>query len=209
VVTFNPSHNPSQPARKDGITNNIGETAMKHKLLIALLSLALIPAASFAAKPVKIPEPGQAVWVDANGTMIGDVQAGRGTFFEVNGKFYITSMNVYLFYPEPRPPITSSYQLDRLFYDKLGCTGNVFASKSATDFGYVEPKGSREGVLYIEDGDIPQRVEVLSGWSEGAGSLYDYGCTDIPQVWDVYPVVPFIDTNIYTLPFRLKLTPSK
>jgi hypothetical protein len=185
---------------------------MKYKLLFILLSIALIPAASFAAKPVKIPEPGQAVWVDANGTMIGDVQAGDGTFFEVNGTFYITLVNPSpSFVVDPPPPITAFFSpFAILYYDKLGCTGNVFARKSVTDFGFVEPKGSREGVIYIEDGDIPQRVEVLSRWND-----YDYpggepgnGCDETPYVKEgLYPVVPFIDTNIYTEPFRLKLTP--
>jgi hypothetical protein len=48
---------------------------MKHKLLIALLSIALLPVASFAKKPVrqeKIPQPGQAVVVDAKLTCINN-----------------------------------------------------------------------------------------------------------------------------------------
>ena len=38
---------------------------MKHALLLVLLSVALLPGASFAKKPVQIPQPGHVVYVDA------------------------------------------------------------------------------------------------------------------------------------------------
>ena len=196
---------------------------MKHKLLIALLSIALVPCTSFAKKPSqKIPQPGQAVYVDANGTMLGDVQTNVGgpddarIYFEVNEKFYVTAYNS-----------EGLIAYNELYYDKSDCTGNVYIRETEKFDGVEFLQGSRESVFYLENSDIPQTVEVLSSWSDRGYECFRFGdviCDEPPPfrfhclnvldfqpepgvVDNVYPAVPLIDTNIYTPPFRLKLTP--
>ena len=183
---------------------------MKHKLLITLLSLTLIPATSFAAKPVKIPEPGQAVWVDANGTMLGDVQTNVGVYdtrvyFEAEGKFYTRRVD-----PD------DGFEEGTLSYDQPECTGNAYTHYPEVDGG-IEYLQAREGVLYGAGGESPQTVTILSEW-HNSRYFFDpnpeINCVDFeeaqqpPMVRDnMYPAVPIVDTNIYTKPFRLKLTP--
>ena len=170
----------------------------------------------------KIPEPGQAVIVDANGTMIGDVQAAVGGFdgaakiyFEVNEKFYSAYLETYEEF---------NFYSPRFYYDLPGCVGNSYTDGSSETIpGYESTVGARSGMLYITDGDR-QTVEVLSMWSERGFSCYEFGvqfcdspeifnCLNVldyqpePEVIELSPAAPIIDTNIYTKPYRLKLTP--
>ena len=180
----------------------------------------MLPGASFAKKPVsqeKIPEPGQIVFVDNDGVMIGGVQNIWGSegriYFDVDGKFHAAYLEDGTFYAQ------------ELYYDQAGCVGNVYTGGPDIGLGIEFITGGREGVLYALGGDTPQTVEVLSLWSDYGYSCYRFGnvycdsperfnCLNVldfqpePEVFEaVYPAVPIIDTNIYTKPFRLKLTP--
>ena len=172
---------------------------------------------SFAVKPVKIPEPGQAVWVDAKSTMLGDVQTNVGyyydtrIYFEVDGKFYRTRLNeTFIDGVE-----VVDFNEGGLFYDQPGCTGNMYTYQLSVSPGYESIIGSRDGILYIADGDTPQTFTVISEWSYNhpfPDTGFGIHCLDweTPQSSDwLYPAALFIDTNIYVRPFRLKLTPPK
>ena len=204
---------------------------MKYKLLLTLISVALFSQSVLAAKggnkPVpqqNIPEPGQAVFVDANGTMLGDVQTtveygSAEIYFSVEDKFIMQG----LYRNSTNEPTFNGGQL---YYDQSGCTGNAYVPESRQFGGdFMGYSGGREGILYVSGGDTPQTVEVLSWWSDAGWSCYDFGvqicdsperfnCLNILDVqtepWivdDLYPPVPIFDTNNYTKPFRLKLTP--
>ena len=210
---------------------------MKYKLLLTLISVALFSQSILAAKggnkPVpqqQIPEPGQAVIVDANGTMIGDVQTNVGgsdgskVYFEVNEKFYVTS-----FYNGDIEGYLIESNGGWFYHDLPGCAGNGYTeSSSYASLGYESTIGPKNGMFYISDGDS-QTVEVLSVWSESGFTCdyfdnitcdepypYRFNCVNVLDVQpeplvldDLFLAVPVIgiDMNIYTKPYRLKLTP--
>ena len=211
---------------------------MKYKLLLTLISVALFSQSVLAAKggnkpdpQQNIPEPGQAVIVDANGTMIGDVQTNVGgegdarVYFEVNEKFYAT-----YFYNRDG---SEGYSIESIgggwvYHDLPGCAGNVYTEGSSEVYlGYESTIGPINGMFHISDGDS-QTVEVLSVWSESGFTCdyfdnitcdepypYLFNCVNVldvqpePLVLDnLFLAVPIgIDMSIYTKPYRLKLTP--
>ena len=204
---------------------------MKYKLLLTLISVALFSQSVLAAKggnkpapQQNIPEPGQAVYVDANGTMLGDVQTGVGgsydstkIYFGVNEKYYVTTLD------EDYSDGVSSvvFQGRQLYYDQPGCTGNAYIRYGDEIYGdIIFPRGGREGVLYAQSGDTPQTRDTMSSWWsdnvwEFSRCIYDpdptIQCIDITEeinqcIWEFeefYPAAPIVDTNIYTEPFRL------
>ena len=177
---------------------------MKNKLLLALLSIALLPGTSFAKKldgAKQTPQPGHVVLVDANGTMIGDVQANVSAeiaqvYFEVNKKRYYAQLEDEWFY--------GFY----LYYDGLGCTGNAYVGKPQVRNSIVPLEALRDGIFYTTDSDVPQTVTIVSVWEELDGKTNcDYFTT--PPPIDVYLAVPIVDTNVYTKPYQLKLILAK
>jgi len=177
---------------------------VKNKLLLALLSIALLPGTSFAKKldgAKQTPQPGHVVLVDANGTMIGDVQANVSAeiaqvYFEVNKKRYYAQLEDEWFY--------GFY----LYYDGLGCTGNAYVRKSQVGSSIEPLEALRDGIFYITDSDVPKTVTIVSVWEELDGKTdCDYFST--PPPIDVYPAVPIVDTNVYAKPYQLKSIPAK
>ena len=177
---------------------------MKNKLLLALLSIALLPGTSFAKKldsARQTPQPGHLTLVDANGTMIGDAQANVSTdfarvYFKVNEKHYYAQLEDEWFY--------GFY----LYYDGLGCTGNAYVGKPQVRSSTVTLEALREGIFYTTDSDVPQRITIVSVWEEIDGKTNCHYFTTPPPI-DVYPAVPIVDTNVYTKPYQLKLILAK
>jgi hypothetical protein len=65
---------------RTGLATNLGERFVKRKLLLAFLSIALLPGTSFANKlDGAEPAPPHVVLADANGTMIGEAQTNVST----------------------------------------------------------------------------------------------------------------------------------
>ena len=173
---------------------------MKSKLLLALLTIALLPGTSFAKKldaAEQAPPLGHVVLADANGTMIGDAQTNVSTdsarvYFGVNEKHYYAQLEQEWFY--------GFY----LYYDGPDCTGNAYVRKSHVGSSIEPLEALRDGIFYITDSDVPQTVTIVSVWEELDGKTEcDYFTTSPPI--DVYPAVPLIDTNVYAKPYQLKL----
>jgi hypothetical protein len=177
---------------------------VKRKLLLALLSIALVPDTSFARKldaAEPAPPPGHVVLADANGTMIGDAQTNVSTdsarvYFGVNEKHYYAQLEREWFY--------GFY----LYYDGPGCTGNAYVRKPQVKSSIERLEALRDGIFYITDGDVPQTVTIVSVWEELDGKTACDSFATSPPI-DVYPAVPLIDTNIYTKPYQLKLILAK
>ena len=190
---------------------------MKHKLLLALLSIALVSQSVWAAKggnkPEPIPQPNHVVWVDANGEMIGDAQTnvdeeGADLFFEFNEKVYKGTLLGGT--AAGGPAIFGLFVL----YDGDGCTGNAYVhryQKTSVD-DFLDERiidGIRDGFLYVAESYIPQEVTIMSWWWEN-GDVDP--CTS--RSWDtafepLYPAIPVVDTNNYAKPYKLKLIPAK
>ena len=177
---------------------------MKSKLLLALLSIAILPDASFSKKldgAEQAPPLGHVVLADANGTMIGDAQTNVSTdsarvYFGFNEKHYYAQLE--------REWFNGFY----LYYDGLGCTGNAYVRKPQVG-SRIEPlEALRDGIFYIADSVVPQSVTMVSVWEELDGKTACDHFTTSPPI-DVYPAVPFIDTNVYKKPYRLKLILAK
>lgn len=173
---------------------------MKRNLLLAFLSIVLLPGSSFANKPggaEPAPAPGHVVLADANGTMIGEAQTdvsadSARVYFGGDDKHYYARLEREWFY--------GLY----LYYDGPGCTGNAYVRKSQIKSSIERLEALRDGVFYITDSDIPQTVTIVSVWEELDGNAdCDYLATSPPI--DVYPAVPLVDTNVYTKPYQLKL----
>ena len=177
---------------------------MKSKLILVLLSIALLPNASFAKKldgAEQTPPLGRVVLADANGTMIGDAQTNVSTdsarvYFGFNERHYYAQLE--------REWFNGFY----LYYDGLGCTGNAYVRKPQVG-SRIEPlEALRDGIFYIADSDVPQTVTIVSVWEEFHGKTdCDYFATSPPI--DVYPAVQLINTNVYTKPYQLKLILAK
>lgn len=177
---------------------------MTHRLLPALLFLALLSDASLAKKlegAGHTPQPEYVVLADASGTPIGDSQANVSAdlaqvYFVVNKKHYFAQLEDEWFY--------GLY----LYYDGPDCSGNAYV-KSSQIGSSIEPlEALRDGIFYVPDSGVPHAVTIVSVWEELDGkSNCDYLTTSPP--FDVYPAVPLIDTNVYTKPFQLKLILAK
>jgi len=177
---------------------------VKNKLLLALLSIALLPGTSFTKKldgAERVLPLGHVVLADANGTMIGDAQTNVGTdsarvYFGANEKHYYAQLE--------REWFNGFY----LYYDGLGCTGNAYVRKPQVRSSIEPLEALRDGIFYITDSDVPQTVTIVSVWEEFDGKTdCDYFTTSPPI--DVYPAVPLINTNVYTKPYQLKLILAK
>ena len=177
---------------------------MKSKLILALLSMALLPNASFAKKldsTEQTPPLGRVVLADANGTMIGDVQTNVSkdsarVYFGFNEKHYYAQLE--------REWFNGFY----LYYDGLGCTGNAYVRKPQVGKRIQPLEALRGGIFYITDSDVPQTVAIVSVLEEFHGKT---ACDDFatsPPI-DVYPAIPLINTNVYTKPYQLKLILAK
>jgi hypothetical protein len=173
---------------------------VKLRLLLALLSIALLSDTSFAKKlegAGQAPQTGRVVLADANGTMIGDVQTNVSAdfarvYFGFNEKYYYALLENEWFY--------GFY----LYYDGPGCTGNAYVRKPQAGSSIEPLEALRDGIFYTSDSDIPQTVTIVSVWEELDGhNVCDY-ITSLPPI-DVYPAVPFVDTNVYAKPYQLKL----
>ena len=187
---------------RTGLATKLGERFVKRKLLLAFLSIALLPGTSLANKlDGAEPAPPHAVLADANGTMIGEAQTNVSTdsarvYFEVNEKHYYARLEREWFH--------GFY----LYYDGPGCTGNAYVRKSQIKSSIERLEALRDGVFYITDSDVPQEVTIVSVWEELDGKTdCDYLTTSPPI--DVYTAVPLIDTNVYTKPYQLKLILAK
>ena len=131
---------------------------MKHKLLLALLSIALVSQSVWAAKggkPPPIPQPNHVVWADANGVMIGDAQDKLGigdatVYFEVDGKLY------YANYVNNR-----GFTME-LYYDLPGCTGNAYVTAVTPLYGVTRLHFGKDGVFYAPSSGQPQLVNIAS-----------------------------------------------
>jgi len=177
---------------------------VKSKLLLAFLSVALLPDTSFAKKlgdAEQTQKPGPVVLADANGTMIGDVQTNVSAdsarvYFGVDEKHYFTQLEDEWF---------SGFYL---YYDGVGCTGNAYVRKPLVESNIEPLEAFRDGIFYIADSDIPQTVTIVSVWEEFHGKT---DCDDFatsPPI-DIYTAVPLINTNVYTKPYQLKLILAK
>jgi hypothetical protein len=177
---------------------------VKSKLLLALLSIAILPDVSFSKKldgAEQTPPLGHVVLADANGTMIGDVQTNVSTdsarvYFGFNEKHYYAQLE--------REWFNGFY----LYFDGLGCTGNAYVRKPQVGNRIQPLEALRDGIFYITDSDVPQTVTIVSVWEEFHGKT---ACDDLatsPPI-DVYPAVPLINTNVYTKPYQLKLILAK
>jgi hypothetical protein len=180
------------------------ERFVKSKLILALLSIALLPNASFAKRlddAEQTPTLGHAVLADAHGTMIGDAQSNVSTdsarvYFGFNEKHYYAQLE--------REWFNGFY----LYYDGLGCTGNAYVRKPQVESSIEPLEALRDGIFYITDSDVRQTVTIVSVWEEFHGKT---ACDDLatsPPI-DVYPAVPLINTNVYTKPYQLKLILAK
>ena len=176
---------------------------MKHKLLLALLSIALVSPSVWAAKggkPPPIPQPNHVVWVDANGVMIGDAQTDvepgiAYVYFEVNEKLYRT---------EYSGDLIRGFNT-RLFYDRPECTGNAYVGTPLVRSGVEEAYWGRDGIFYAAAPDAPpQTVTIVSEWIWTTASCEE----QTPFTGDYYPPVQIIDTNIYAKPYKLKIIPA-
>lgn len=174
---------------------------MEHKLLLVLLSIALVSPSVSAAKggkPPPIPQPNHVMWVDANGVMLGDAQQRvvpgeyPTIYFEINEKLY---------YAELRNGVFWGYNL---YYDLPDCLGNAYSSKSVEDGVYIL-NAIRDGIYYVSDGTASQQLTMQSTWSLTNGG----SCNNFSKGGPFLPAVPFLDTNIYTKPYQLKLIPAK
>jgi hypothetical protein len=177
---------------------------VKSKILLALLSIALLHDTSFAKKldgAEQAPPLGHVVLADANGTMIGEAQTNVSrdsarVYFGFNEKHYYAQLEHEWF--------NGFY----LYYDGLGCTGNAYVRKPQVRSKIQPLEALRDGIFYITDSDVPQTVTIVSVWEEFNGKTdCDYFTTSPPI--DVYPAVPLIDTNAYTKPYQLKLILAK
>jgi len=177
---------------------------VKSKLILVLLSIALLPDALFAKKldgAEQTPPLGHVVLADANGTMIGDAQANVSmdsarVYFGFNEKHYYAQLEHEWF--------NGFY----LYYDGLGCTGNAYVRKPQVRSSIEPLEALRDGIFYITESDVPQKVAIVSVWEEFHGKT---ACDDFvtsPPI-DVYPAVPLINTNVYTKPYQLKLILAK
>jgi hypothetical protein len=177
---------------------------VKNKLLLALLSIALLPDTSFAKKlegAGQTPQTGHVVFADANGTMIGDTQTNVGTdsarvYFGFNEKHYFAQLEHEWF--------NGFY----LYYDGLGCTSNAYVRKPQIQSSIEPLEALRDGIFYVTDSDVPRTVTIVSVWEEFHGKT---ACDDLatsPPII-VYPAVPLINTNVYTKPYQLKLILAK
>jgi hypothetical protein len=177
---------------------------VKSKVLLALLSIALLHDTSFAKEldgAEQAPPLGRVVLADANGTMIGDAQTNVHTdsaqvYFGANEKHYYAQLEREWFY--------GFY----LYYDGLDCTGNAYVRKPQVGSSIEFLEALRDGIFYIADNDVPQKVTIVSVWEELEGKTDCDNLTTSPPI-DVYPAVPLIDTNVYTKPYQLKLILAK
>jgi hypothetical protein len=176
---------------------------MKHKLLLAMLLIALISQSVWAAKggkPEPVPQPNHLMWVDANGVIIGDAQteatpASVQLYFEVNEKLYRAYMTDGLIYGS-------------IVYDNLGCNGNAYFDRIEVIGGVETLLGSRENVIYSSGSHTSQTVTLLSVWSEDSAGAVRCDAYNSPPTKDVYPAVPLVDMSVYTKPYKLKLIPA-
>jgi hypothetical protein len=177
---------------------------VKHKLLLVLLSITLLHDTSFAKKldgAEPAPSPGRVVLTDADGTMIGDAQTNVSedsarVYFGINEKHYFAQLEQEWFY--------GFY----LYYDGPDCTGNAYVRKPQVGSSIESLEALRDGIFYIADSDVPQSVTMVSVWEELDGKTDCDHFTTSPPI-DVYPAVPFIDTNVYKKPYQLKLLLAK
>jgi hypothetical protein len=177
---------------------------VKHKLFLALLSIALLHDTSFAMNlddAEQAPPLGHVVLADANGTMIGEAQTNVSAesarvYFGFNEKHYYAQLEDEWFY--------GFY----LYYDEHGCTGDAYVRKPQVGSSIEPLEALRDGIFYIAVSDVPQRVTIVSVWEEFDGKTdCDYFTTSPPI--DVYSAVPLLDTNVYTKPYQLKLILAK
>jgi hypothetical protein len=165
---------------------------VKYKLLLALLSIALVSSSVWAAKggnkPKPIPQPNHAVWVDANDVMLGVAQDGTSIYFDVNGGIY-------------EAILLGTDDLGVgfwgvLYYDGPGCTGNAYIRGKPTMSGGVETVLSigKNGTLYTVESVAPRPVYIASGWGQEGG---DARCNEWDSIQDAYDAVPLIDTSAY------------
>ena len=203
---------------------------MRLKLITTLLICALMPNSLWAARPSinelntrvnqleakvdslesKWHSYGQIVFVDANGTIIGDAQnyvvdnpgiyGVRGyAYFEIKGQ--ISSA-----------PITGNttqglYSFrGGLLYDQLGCTGNAYVDDTSSSSleGGIGLGFNRDGIFYKHGSEIPQADTALSVWDSTFRR-----CTDGVYIRDLYLAVPILEIPAYTEPFKLKIIPGK
>jgi hypothetical protein len=183
---------------------------MKKTSLLALLSIALLPGTAFAKKlddARQATQAGQVALVDANGTMIGDVQTNvradfARVYFVVNEKHYYAQLEDEWFY---------GYYL---YYDAIGCTGNAYVGKPYVMSNIVirnniiTLEALRDGIFYTTDSDVPQSVTLASVWEELDGKANCVNFTAPPPI-NVYPAIPIVDTNVYAKPYQLKMILAK
>jgi hypothetical protein len=180
------------------------EGFVKIKLFLALLSMAFLPGTSFAKKldgTRQEPQPGHAVLIDAKGTMIGDAQSNVNAdsirvYFEVNEQHYSALLEDDWFH--------GFY----LYYDGPDCSGTAYVRKPQVRSRPVPLEALRDGIFYATDGDVPQRVTLVSVWEELDGKSNCDQLTALPPI-EVYPAVPIVDTNVYAKPYQLKLILAK
>jgi hypothetical protein len=177
---------------------------VKSKLILALLSMALLPNASFAKKldsTEQTPPLGRVVLADANGTMIGDAQTNVSAdsarvYFGVNEKHCYAQLEDEWFY--------GFY----LYYDGPDCTGNAYVRKPLVESSIEPLEALRDGVFYTTESDEPQTVTIVSVWEELNGKTACDHFTTSPPI-DIYSAVPLVDTNVYAKPYQLKLILAK
>lgn len=173
-------------------------------LLVLSASALLLSNTSFANNledAGQSPQSGQAVLVDANGTMIGEAQTNVSAdfarvYFGFNEKHYYAQLEDEWFY--------GFY----LYYDGPDCTGNSYVRKPLVESSVEPLEALRDGVFYATESDEPEKVTVMSVWEELDGKTDCDNFTTSPPI-DVYPSVPLVDTNVYKKPYQLKLILAK
>ena len=169
---------------------------MKHKLLLAFLSLTLITGAAYAKKPPKTPDMPQLSWVDATGEYIGLTQFLQdtefaGVLFEDAGELYAMNVRTRDFTTE-----------EDVYFGDIDCGGNAYMSiktRLANDM-YA---GYYDGLFYIPPENAVGYVE----YSYGTGALCINHAAPINQTIDSERglVIRTIDTSQYQRPFRMEL----
>jgi hypothetical protein len=150
-------------------------------------------------KPAPVPQPNHVVWVDANGVILGDAQTYVDTeialiFFDVEGVLYSAHQE------------NGAFSGHSVIYDRVDCLGTAYGRDTSIKNGAVELKAIRDGVFYLAESNVPQTVNRFSIWSEWEQLCWNLDTPDFQD--DYYPIAPFLDTNIYTKPIKLKLIPA-
>ena len=177
---------------------------MRNYLPGVLLITILVPAVSFAKKPIQTPQPGHVVWADANGVMIGDAQTDvrpetANIYFQIDGDLYLARML--------NGELTGGNSPVEVVYDQPGCTGNAYLRAREVIGGVDILRGYRDGIFYAATSDALQGLFIGSWWDNDQGKCAHPN--QLPYPNDAYPAAPLKDTNIYSKPYTLKLIPAK